>query len=78
MTSKKETKGLTRRDMLGQTSVIAAAGVTGIAGGIGASELVSRTATSMLRREILTNTTCSSPADSAESSASSAFLRCVN
>ncbi|MBN9352881.1 MAG: TAT-dependent nitrous-oxide reductase, partial [Hyphomicrobium denitrificans] len=42
MTSKKETKGLTRRDMLGQTSVIAAAGVSGIAGGIGASELVSR------------------------------------
>jgi nitrous-oxide reductase len=29
MTSKKETKGLTRRDMLGQTSVIAAAGVSG-------------------------------------------------
>ncbi len=39
MESNDETKGLSRRDMLGRTTVIAAAGVTGVAGGLGVAQL---------------------------------------
>ncbi len=39
MNSNDETKGLSRRDMLGRTTVIAAAGLTGVAGGLGVAQL---------------------------------------
>lgn len=39
MTRSKDTKGLTRREILGQSSVIAAAGITGIAAGAGIAEI---------------------------------------
>jgi nitrous-oxide reductase len=39
MKSSDKGKGLTRRDMLGRTTVIAAAGVTGLAGGVELAEV---------------------------------------
>jgi nitrous-oxide reductase len=39
MKSNDETKGLSRRDMLGRTTVIAAASLTGVAGGLGVARL---------------------------------------
>jgi nitrous-oxide reductase len=39
MKSDEEMKGLTRRDMLGTSTVIAAAGVAGVAGGLGVTQL---------------------------------------
>ena len=39
MKSDEETKGLTRRDMLGTSTVIAAAGVAGVAGALGVTQL---------------------------------------
>ena len=39
MKSSDKGKGLTRRDMLGRTTVIAAAGVTGLAGGVSLQRL---------------------------------------